>query len=203
MTDIAESLFGAYARGMDFSDFDRYECSGRLWARLAKFSPVTLDRIEATRPNGKRVLASVILGHHTEKTVNDFLAVIGVMESEGMTERDVNAYLTSLTKYAGLVPQERGGSYPEERGEQCRALVRVMRHMEHVSEQPPHGFMRREGLAMKYPFIEDDELLGLLLYPDVDRESVIRVIMERDLYNVEAIREIVRNVHPSLLDGGL
>lgn len=167
---------------------------------MSEFSDLTLGRLESIRPNVDGVIAELLLAKHDEHTINDFIAVVDVLERSLMPMSQIEKYLWSLRVTSELLPQGESGEYPSERGEQCIALVRVMRDME---QRQLDRLFRRDEHVSEYPFISDDNLRRLVINAGPDRESVVSMIIDRELLDADHITELVKDVHPSLMEGGL
>jgi hypothetical protein len=78
-----------------------------------------------------------------------------VMERDRLTSSDIESHLWSLRVCEELVPQGEDGEYPAERGEQCLALIKVMRHL--FWKQSDLLVRMGDEQGKQYPFIGDDK----------------------------------------------
>jgi hypothetical protein len=109
--------------------------------------------------------------------------------------------LASLQFYEHLTPQQEG-YYPEERVSQATAILTVVAH------QKLHGIegWHVTGSAPKmeyYPYIDDAKLRELLLTSDYDRDVLVNLIVERNIFDGEELARIIGSAHPALVDGAL
>jgi hypothetical protein len=197
---MATRFYNRYAAGLGHSPQESDRFMVKIINGLREFSDLTLSRLDEVQPPVGGVIAGFLLAKHDEHTVNDFLAVLEVFKREQMPQTAMEQYLWSLRVCEELAPQGENGEYPEERGEQCVALVRVMRHME--QKQAHRLFLRGED-GMDYPFISDDKLRQLVIGAGPDREAVVQLILDRNILDSDHLVELVSGSHPSLVEGGL
>lgn len=197
---MATRFYDRYAAGLGHSPQETDRFKSKIINGLREFSDLTLDRLEGVQPPVGGVVAGFLLAKHDEHTVNDFLAVLEVFKREQMTQTAMEQYLWSLRVCEELIPQGDNGEYPVERGEQCVALVRVMRHMEQKQEY--RLFLRGED-GMDYPFLSDDKLRQLVIGAGPDREAIVEMILERGILDADHLVELSSGVHSSLAEGGL
>jgi hypothetical protein len=198
---MATRFYDSYAAGLGHlpqEAADRFKA--KIINGLREFSDPALDRLEDVQSPVGGVVAGLLLAKHDEHTLNDFLAVLEFFKREQMSQTVMEQYLWSLRVTDELVPQGENGEYPEERGAQCVALVRVMRHME--QKQVYRAFRRGED-GMDYPFVSDDKLRQLVIGAGADREAIVQLILDRNILDADHLVELVSSTHPSLVEGGL
>jgi len=198
---IAEQLDSRYAKIAVSTSSETPTVKERIESAMRELSDLTLDRLEGVRLIGRGVVARMLLEKEDEYTINDFIAVADEMERSVMPKSQIEQYLRSLRLTSELCPQGENGEYPAERGEQCLALVKVMKYME--DRQFYRLFIRDKMYRVEYPYISDDKLRQLVINAGADREAVVNLIIDRGLLDADHIQELVRGTHSSLLEGTL
>lgn len=201
VTILAVRFYGRYAVNLDHPPHEARRFREKIRSALAEFSDLGLSRVETMRSAADGALAGLLLARHSEQTVNDFLAVVDVMERERMSQSQMEQYLWSLHLTKELAPQGENGEYPEERGEQCLALIRVMRHMHW--KQDESLILLDDEHGMEYPFISDNKLRGMIIGAGADREIIVQLVLERNILDADQLAELCSGVHSSLVEGGL
>lgn len=110
-------------------------------------------------------------------------------------------HLKSLQFYDDLIPHQ-DDHYPEERASQAAAILTVVVH------QKLHGIngwylVGVEPEVDHYPYIDDSKLRELLLVSDYDRENLVDFIVERDIFDGEALSHLLEDSHSAITGGVL
>lgn len=196
---LTERFYDRYSANLDYSIQQGRLFKDKINAVLSEFSDRSLSRLENAQTSGDGPLAGLLLEKHDECTINDFLAVMSIMERDRMTSSDIESHLWSLHECKELVPQGEDGEYPVERGEQSLALVKVMRHL--LWEQPDSLALLCGEQGMQYPVMNDDKLRKLVT--GADREVIVQLILDRNIVDPEQLMELSSSSHASLVQGNL
>lgn len=169
------------------------QLSDNCRAALSTFSRETLQRINDTEMSEYRTmhLAEEIIDGWSESTVNDYLHLIDLFDAEQFYQKECKLFLDGITHYEGMA-HETYGHYPAERASQINALVAVTRHMMNNDIDCYESFNPDDEWD-EVPIVKDAALRSLIIGSDHNRESIVRVIKERNVYDAETIKHLLDN----------
>lgn len=111
-------------------------------------------------------------------------------------------HLKSLQFYDALT-QQQDDRYPEERASQAAAILTVIVHQKlHGTKGWWHVIGSGDEIE-HYPYIDDAKLRELLLASDCDRDTLVNLIMERNIFDGAELARLLDSAHPALIDGAL
>lgn len=168
---------------------------------LSTLTSDTIRRIDALDPRRAVLIVGVLRSRDSgdDHVVNDLVALVDFFEENHMLGIETNHYLETLAHFDDLVPQDEDGHCPDERRDQSIAVITVARHMRRRGMMP----VTRDADGKQISFIKDDKLRELLLSGEHNRDAVVRIIVERHIFNADQIVELMEGVPPSLLEGSL
>lgn len=185
---------------------------------LETFSEATLRSIIGMRtaPEFKlhcETIESAISGEDfsDEAFITDYLGLAHCFTEEDGTDRLVQAVLVfeALEYYDGLTPQESDFSCPQQRVDQCTAIINVVRHLVEacndgtIDDDLVDVEQFRGNRHMRFSYIvgecsdstlhiiNNESLRRLLTAHDTDLDNVVSAITERNMTNVDDIIGIV------------
>lgn len=199
LTDCATRLYIEVNRGAKRASNVERRVITNIRDSLGGLNVATLERIEVMDSRHTHTLLNMVLSLRDERVINDFMVLADVMADEEIDDTWTNHYLRSLVHFQGLVPQGEDNEYPEERRDQCIAIVRVMDHMRRCGIDLHFDDGSSSGAA----YINDDNLRELLISGEGDREAMVRVIIESSVFDADQVKSLAETVHPSLLGGAL
>ena len=199
--DAAAAIAETVNRRGGGSGDNRWNLTSAFHREISSYAASTLERILDSDPVSYTQLGEVLFEGWDERFVNDFIALAPlVLRPRWWTSGDSQRCLEGFAYCDGLTPLGESGEYPAERFEQCKALYTVTMHLVHRGE----NVREFTGSGKEINVIKDERLRNLLLSSELDRDVVVSIITERDIFNPDHIRELMNmDVRLPLLDGRL
>jgi hypothetical protein len=169
---------------------------------LAPFSTVTLREVSFL-PVSARVdaLAGVKFCEWDETILRDYcrlwyLRIFSLSRIQQTTD-----LLKSLQFYPELTTLE-DRYYPAERKDQAVAILTVIAHQK---LHGAHGWhmIGSEPEIERYPYIDDAKLRELLLANEYDREMIVTLVLERNIFDGGELARLLEDSHSAMIDGVL
>lgn len=183
------------------SEGDIPEVTDGLRGILSTFHVNTLRRMQSVMDSRYAAEFAGLINYDKlpEDTVNDWCALIPLVESMNTGIIAGTRYLYSPPFYESLTPQQKG-SYPEERVAQITALVRVTRYLEKKNVPTTNRYRKKEGIVIECIY---DKALSTFITTHRDPERVADIIIERDTTDLQLITEILEGAHEAISSGVL
>jgi hypothetical protein len=153
--------------------------------------------------------AKGIFKHWDDQMVSDFLPNAGVLQGDDAVNSSqlntITRYLQVLKHYDGLAPF--GEQHAAERAQQVSAILKVTTHVVSNGSQDIRRAMSLdvegdEGYRTVV-YVNDDKLRDLLLGSAYDREAVVGIITQRNIYDADHIISLLDGVATPLTTGSL
>lgn len=156
---------------------------------ISEYSPYTLQALTTLTENDQKAWAvhTGLMKNWTETSVNDYLQLADFFRAHNISD-DMHGYLKSFHYYEDMYPQN-DGAYPEQRREQCEAVIELVEHLGNVMFEETTTFMEPRVLI---PYIRDEKLRKLILTSE-DRKKVVRLVKQRNLLDADALSGLVDN----------
>lgn len=168
---------------------------------IKDYSPHTLQALTALTEDDWKAWAvhTGLMKNWKETAVNDYLHLADFFRAHGIAD-DMHGYLNSFRYYEDMCPQ-RDGDYPEQRREQCEAVIELVEHMGNVMFEETISYMEHRVLV---PYIRDEKLRKLILTSE-NRKKAVLLIKQRNILDADMIRELIDNDAdaPALIEGVL
>lgn len=170
-----------------------------------KFAAISTEVIREMTDLPRRVLSNALLGvrycEWDETILRDYCQLWNLDEMNLSRVQHITDRLKSLQFYEHLTPQQ-DDCYPLERASQAIAILKVIAH------QKLHGvsgwfLVGSEPTIEHYRYIDDAKIRELLLASDYNRELVLGLILEREIFDGEELDRILKSAHPTLAQGAL
>jgi hypothetical protein len=181
-------------------------------ASLNRFSNYTLSLVcdPALNANWRTTAARGIFMLWDEQKISDYLSnAYDLQGDSNMTNSNslnvIDGYLMMLSHYKELAPL--GAEHAVERARQTAAILKVTFHIKATAtpEIRQNMILDIKGDIRDYhlPYINDDKLRALLLTSTYDREAVLAIVTQRNIYDADHIVSLLDGISAPLVAGAL
>jgi hypothetical protein len=184
----------------------------RCGTNVRSFSDRTLSLFcdPDQNPKWRTTAAKGIFSLWDDQMVSDYLSNAYLLQGDsGMTTSynlDIIAgYLRVLPHYKELAPL--GAQHADERAQQTAAIFKITFHVKATGSPELRRAMALDikGDIRDYslPYINDDRLRALLLTSTYDREAVLNIVTQRNIYDADHIVALLNDISAPLVTGSL
>jgi hypothetical protein len=184
----------------------------RCGTNIRSFSDHTLSLLcdPEKNPKWRTTAAKGIFSLWNDQMVSDYLSNAYLLQGDSsMTTSDnidiIAGYLRVLPHYKELAPL--GAQNATERAQQAAAIFKITFHVKATGSPELRRVMTLDvkGDIREYrlPYINDDKLRALLLTSTYDREAVIDIVTQRNIYDAGHIVALLDGISAPLITGAL
>lgn len=181
-------------------------------ASLNKFSDYTLSLLcdPALNANWRTTAAKGIFMLWNDQKISDYLSnAYDLQGDSNMTNSNslnvIDEYLRPFPHYKELAPI--GAEHATERAQQTAAILRVTFHVKAIGSPELRRAMvldvKGDISECRLPYINDEKLRALLLTSAYDREAVLDIVTQRNIYDADHIIALLDGISAPLATGAL